>query len=94
MELIRRHCDGGLRYYAWALKRMPSIPDQAEDVELVWNHMHALALVLAYVEGSTDERSALLEAAEISHSYVELVEAEGWQLPFHRRRPQGGAGER
>lgn len=93
LELIRRHCDNGLRYYAWALKRMSSIPDQAEDVHLLWNHMHALALVLAYVEVATDERSALLEAAEISHRYVELVEAEGWEPPFHRRRPEGSAGE-
>ncbi len=92
LELLRQHCDNGLRYYAWALRRMPSIPDQAEDVPLVWNQLHALALVLAYVEGATDERSALLEAGEIGLRYVETVEAEGWEPPFASAGPGGGAG--
>ena len=92
LGLLRQHCDNGLRYYAWALRRMPSIPDQAEDVPLVWNHLHALALVLAYIEGATDERSALLEAREIGLRYVETVEAEGWEPPFASAGPGGGAG--
>jgi hypothetical protein len=32
LELIRAHCDNGLRYLTWALKRMPSIPEQAGHV--------------------------------------------------------------
>jgi hypothetical protein len=92
LELLRQHCDNGLRYYAWALRRMPSIPEQAEDVPLVWNHLHALALVLAYVEGATDERSALLEAHEIGLRYVETVEAERWKPPFASGGHGGGAG--
>ena len=35
LELIRQHCDNGLRYFTWALERMPSIPDQATHVDLV-----------------------------------------------------------
>lgn len=92
LELLRQHCDNGLRYFAWALRRMPSIPEQAEHVPLVWNELHALALVLAYVEGATDERSALLEAHEIGLRYVETVEAEGWEPPFASAGPAGGAG--
>jgi hypothetical protein len=46
---------------------MPSIPEQAEHVQPVRNSLHALALVLvlAYVEGAQDERSAMSEAREI-----------------------------
>jgi hypothetical protein len=51
LEVIRTHCDNGLRYYTWALKRMPSIPEQAEDVREVENSRRALAIVLAYVQG-------------------------------------------
>jgi hypothetical protein len=47
--------------------------------------LHALALVLAYVEGASDERSALLEAQEIALRYVETVEDEGWEPPFTQR---------
>jgi hypothetical protein len=36
LELIRADCDRGLRYYTWALERMPSIPEQAPHV----NHWH------------------------------------------------------
>jgi hypothetical protein len=90
--LLRQHCDNGLRYYAWALRRMPSIPEQAEHVPRVWNELHGLALVLAYVEGAMDVRSALLEAHEIGLRYVETVAGEGWEPPFASAGPGGGAG--
>lgn len=93
LELLRQHCDNGLRYCAWALRRMPSIPEQAEHVPLAWNHLHALALVLAYVEGATDERTAMLEAHEIGLRYVATVEAEGWEPSFTSAGPGSGAGE-
>jgi len=70
LELNRQHCDSGLRYYARALKTMPSIPEQAEHVGPVRNSLHALALVLAYVEGAQDEPSAMSEAREIVLRYV------------------------
>jgi hypothetical protein len=44
LELIRTHCDNGLRYTTWALKKMPSIPEQAGHVGQVQNHRHALAM--------------------------------------------------
>jgi hypothetical protein len=87
IELIRRHCDNGIRYYTWALKRMPSIPDQAPHVGQVRNLMSGLAHVLAYVEGASDERSAMAAAEEIEQRYIAIVEADGWQPPF----AQGGA---
>jgi hypothetical protein len=70
LELIRQHCENGLRYYARALKTMPLIPEQAEHVQPVWNSLHALALVLAYVEGAQDDRSAMSEAREIILRYT------------------------
>jgi hypothetical protein len=85
LELIRQHCDNGLRYYTWALKRMPSIPEQAGHIGQVQNSLNALALVLAYVEGASDERSAMLEAQEIVLRYVGTVEDEGWEPPFTQR---------
>jgi hypothetical protein len=87
LELIRQHCDNGLRYYTWALKRMPSIPEQAGDVGQVQNSLHALALVLAYVEGATDERSAMAEVEEIRLRFIDIVEAEGWEPPFKKAEP-------
>jgi hypothetical protein len=92
LELLRQRCDDGLRYYAWALRRMPSIPEEAEHIPLVWNQLHALAIVLAYVEGATDERSAMLEAHEIGLRYIETVEAEGWKPPFASAGPGGDPG--
>jgi hypothetical protein len=32
LELIRAHCDNTLKYQTWALRRMPSIPEQAGHV--------------------------------------------------------------
>lgn len=82
LERIRSHCDRGLRYYTWALKRMPSIPEQAGSVREVENLRFSLADVLAYVEGATDERSAMLRTDEIVSRYAKLVEEEGWEPPF------------
>jgi phytoene/squalene synthetase len=59
LELIRAHCDRGLRYYTWALERMPSIPEQAPRVNQVRSALSALAHILAYVEGAEDERQAM-----------------------------------
>jgi hypothetical protein len=84
LELIRAHCDNGLRYYTWALKRMPSIPEQAGQVQQVEGYQRAPALVLAYVEGADDERTALSAVDAIIRRYDELVEAEGWVPPFAR----------
>lgn len=85
LELIRTHCDNGLRYYTWALKRMPSIPEQARHVREVQNDRNALAFVLAYVEGAHDGRAAGPAAAAIIRRYIDMVEAEGWEPPFASR---------
>jgi hypothetical protein len=82
VERIREHCDKGLRYYTWALERMPSIPDQAPHVDQVRNLRASLAQVLAYVEGARDERTAMRAREEIVRRYIDLVEAEGWEPPF------------
>jgi hypothetical protein len=44
--------------------------------------MHALALVLAYVEGANDERSALFATNEIVGRYIAIVEVERWEPSF------------
>jgi len=82
LERIRSHCDNGIKYYTWALKRMPSIPEQAGSVRQVENLRSSLAHVLAYVEGATDERSAMLRRNEIVSRYAKSVEQEGWEPPF------------
>jgi hypothetical protein len=82
LERLRAYCDQGVRYYTWALERMPSIPEQADDVEQVRNLRAHLASVLAYIEGATDERTALLRRDEIVTRYVEAVREEGWEPPF------------
>jgi hypothetical protein len=87
MELIRTHCDNGLRYYSWALKRMPSIPEQAKYVREVENDRHALALTLAYVEGADSEETALSALDSIVQRYSAAVEKEGWEPPFGGRSP-------
>jgi hypothetical protein len=88
LERIRAHCDNGIRYYTWALKRMPSIPAQAGHVPQVDNLRSSLAHVLAYVEGATDERSAMRMRDEIVTRYVRLVEEEAWEPPFHAGSPE------
>jgi hypothetical protein len=82
LEQIRQHCDNGLRYYTWALGRMPSIPDQAGAVDHVRSLVSSLAHVLAYVEGASDERSAMAARDEIVRRYIAAVETEGWEPPF------------
>jgi hypothetical protein len=73
LELIRAHWDAGLRYSTWALRRMPSIPGQADHVREVQNSRHALALVLAYLEGAADERTALSAVEGIVRRYEVMV---------------------
>src|SRR3954447_941949 len=82
IELIRAHCDRGLRYYTWALERMPSIPEQAPRVNQVRSALSALAHILAYVEGAEDERQAMTLRDEIIERYADVVAVEGWQPPF------------
>ena len=82
LELIRAHCDRGLRYYTWALERMPSIREQAPHMSQVESARLALAHVLAYVEGAKDERDAMLARDEIVTRYIAAVQDEGWQPPF------------
>jgi hypothetical protein len=95
LAAIRDHCDRGLRYYAWALKRMPSIPEQVDSVTQVESAMYAHAIVLAYVEAKS-ERDALWAVGQIMQRYSEAVEAEGWQPSFgaKRQRPDGSKGAR
>ena len=81
VELLRQHCDDGLRHYTWVLER-PSVPEQEGYVQAVRNGLYAMALVLAFVEGAPDERTAMLDAHEITLRYVESVKNEGWEPPF------------
>jgi hypothetical protein len=85
LELIRAHCDDGLRYLTWALERMPSIPEQTGHVREVQNDRNALAFVLAYVEGAHDGRAAGPASSAIIRRYIAMVEAEGWEPPFAKR---------
>jgi len=82
LELIRTHCERSLRDLTWALKRMPSIPEQAGHVKHVENELHERALLLAYVEGADDERTAGSSVGAILRRYAAAVEAEGWEPPF------------
>jgi hypothetical protein len=82
---IRDHCDRGLRYYAWALKRMPSILEQVDQIPQVTSSMFALALVLAYADGAETEREALRTAGDITSRYNDAVESEEWQPQFGPR---------
>jgi hypothetical protein len=84
VALIREHCDNGIRYYTWALKRMPFIPEQAGHVQHVESLRSALAHVLAFIEGAADERSAMLARPEIIERYERAVEDEGWEPPFRK----------
>ncbi len=82
LERIREFCDNGLRYYTWALKKIASVPDQAGQVGLVESLRSGLAHVLAYVDGATDERGAMLAREQILTRYTRLVEDENWEPPF------------
>jgi len=87
LERIREHCDNGLKYYTWALKRMPSIPEQAGEVGHVESLRSGLAHVLAYLEGAADERRAMLAREAILTRYSRLVEDESWEPPFKAGSP-------
>ena len=88
LERIRAHCDNGIRYYTWALKRMPSIPAQAGHVPFIENRRFAMAVVLAFVEGATDEQTATIAARdEIVPRYAKAVEEEGWEPSFGSAAP-------
>jgi hypothetical protein len=79
LELIRAQCDSSLKYYTWALRRMPSIPEQAGDVQGVENSRRAVALWLAYVEGADDERSALSAVDAIIQRYEAAPDWQEWE---------------
>jgi hypothetical protein len=87
LERIREHCDNGLKYYTWALKRMPSIPEQAGEVGHVETLRSTLAHVLAYLEGAADERHAMLARDAIVTRYSRLVEDENWEPSFNAGSP-------
>lgn len=87
LERIREYCDNGLRYYTWALKRMPSIPEQAGEIGHVESLRSGLAHVLAYLEGAADERRAMVARQAILTRYVRLVEDESWEPPFKSGLP-------
>jgi hypothetical protein len=76
---IRDFCDSGIRYYTWALKRMPSIPEQAAHMPRIEERRLELAQVLAFVEGAPNSRAAILAANDdIVPRYVRMVEEEKW----------------
>jgi hypothetical protein len=56
-----------------------------ETVRGLEKFRHGLALVLDYVEGVDDERSALSAVDLIFQCYIAAVEAEGWEPPFASR---------
>jgi hypothetical protein len=85
---IQAFCDGGIRYYTWALKRMPSIPAQAAHVPTIEERRLGLAQVLAFVEGAPDSRAAILAARDdIVPRYVRMVEKEQWMPTFAEGMP-------
>jgi hypothetical protein len=79
LELIRAQCDSSLKYHTWALRRMPSIPEQAGHVQEVENSRRSVAIWLAYVEGADDERSALSAVDAIIQRYEAAPEVEEWE---------------
>ena len=79
LELIRAQCDNSLKYYTWALKRMPSIPEQAGHVREVENSRRAVAMWLAYVEGADDVESALSAVDAIIQRYEAAPDWQEWE---------------
>jgi len=79
LELIRAQCDNSLKYHTWALRRMPSIPEQAGHVQEVENSRRSVAIWLAYVEGADDERSALSAVDAIIQRYEAAPDVEQWE---------------
>jgi hypothetical protein len=83
LSRIRAFCEEGIRYYTWALKRMPSLPDQAGHVPTIEQRRLGLAQILAFVEGSPDSRAAVVAARDdIVPRYVRMVEEENWTPTF------------
>jgi len=78
LELIRGQCDSSMKDHTWALKRMPSIPEQAEHVREVENSRRAVAMWLAYVEGADDPRSALSAVDAIIQRYEAAPDWQEW----------------
>jgi hypothetical protein len=68
-----------MKFYTWASKRMPSIPEQAGHVREVENSRHAVAMWLAYVEGADDARSALSAVDAIVQRYEAAPDWEEWE---------------
>src|SRR5512132_857599 len=79
LELIRAQCDSSMKNHTWALKRMPSIPEQAEHVREVENSRRAVAMWLAYVEGADDPRSALSAVDAIIQRYEAAPDWQEWE---------------
>jgi hypothetical protein len=79
LELIRGQCDSSMKDHTWALKRMPSIPEQAEHVREVENSRRAVAMWLAYVEGAGDPRSALSAVDAIIQRYEAAPDWQEWE---------------
>jgi hypothetical protein len=89
IELIRAHCENQLRYYCWALERMPSIPEQADQVEQVRGLLSPLAQVLAFIDGASDDIAATTVRDEIIRRVADQVSTEAWEPPF--ARPDDGS---
>lgn len=79
LEVIRAQCDSSLKYHTWALKRMPSIPEQAEHVREVEASRRAVAMWLAYVEGADDVDSALSAVDAIIQRYEAAPDWQEWE---------------
>jgi hypothetical protein len=79
LELIRAHCDNSLKYHTWALRRMPSLPEQAGHVQEVENSRRADAIWLAYVEGADDVEVALSAVDAIIQRYEAAPNVEDWE---------------
>ena len=79
LELIRAQCDSSMKDHTWALRRMPSIPEQAEHVREVENSRRAVAMWLAYVEGGDDARSALSAVDAIIQRYEAAPDWQEWE---------------
>jgi hypothetical protein len=79
LQVIRAQCDSSMKYHTWALKRMPSIPEQAEHVREVENSRRAVAMWLAYVEGADDVPSALSAVDAIIQRYDAAPDCQEWE---------------
>ena len=79
LQLVRKYCDHGIRYYTWALSRMQLVPEQTAHIRELENQRVMLAHVLAYVEGARDDLAAQTERDRIVQRYITAVENEGWE---------------